>query len=100
MADEILSVAVLEALPGKETELLAMLRELYTMMNAKGYCRDTLHRDSARPDRFVHLRYWTSPEMRAEAQADPEVHRYWQRLPELCTVPIVYESLESVFESQ
>ena len=61
MTDEILSVAVLEALPGKETELLATLRELYTMMKAKGYCRDALHRDSARPGRFVHLRYWTSP---------------------------------------
>ncbi len=100
MADEILSVAILEALPGKETELLATLRELYTMMNAKGYCSDTLHRDSARPERFLHLRYWTSAQTRAEAQADPEVHRYWQRLPELCNIPIIYESLESVFESQ
>ena len=51
------------------------------------------------PDRFLHLRYWTSPEMRAEAHADPDVHRYWLKLPELCTIPIVYESLEKVFES-
>ena len=100
MADEIVSLAILEALPGKEDDLLSTLRELYTLMHAKGYCRDILHRDAARPDRLLHLRLWTSPEMRAEAQADPEVHRYWLRLPELCTVPIVYESLESVFESQ
>ena len=99
MAEEIVSMAVLEALPGKEDELLSKLRELYTMMHAKGYCRDTLHRDSARPDRLLHLRHWTSAEMRADAQADPEVHRYWQLLPELCTIPIVYESLEKVFES-
>jgi len=99
MTNQILSMAILEALPGKEEELLAMLRELYTLMNAKGYCRDSLHRDSAQPDRFLHLRRWTSPEMRSEAQADPEVHRYWLRLPELCTIPIVYESLEKVFES-
>jgi quinol monooxygenase YgiN len=99
MAEEIVSLAVLEALPGKDEELLATLRELYTMMHAKGYCRDTLHRDSARPDRFLHLRHWTSDAMRTEAQTDPEVHRYWQMLPDLCTIPIVYETLESVFQS-
>jgi len=92
-------MAILEALPGKAEELLSMLRELYNLMNAKGYCRDSLHRDSARPDRFLHLRHWTSPEMRSEAQTDPEVHQYWLRLPELCTIPIVYESLDKVFES-
>jgi len=99
MADEILSMAILEALPGREEELLSTLRELYTLMNAKGYCRDSLHRDSAQPDRFLHLRRWSSPEMRAEAQVDPEVHRLWLKLPELCTIPTVYENLETVFES-
>lgn len=99
MAEQIVSMSLLEALPGKEDELLSHLRELYTLMRAKGYCRDVLHRDAARPDRFLHLRYWTSAEMRSEAQADPEVHRYWQQLPDLCTIPIVYENLEKVFES-
>ena len=99
MVQEILSMAVLEALPGKQEELLATLRELYTMMHTKGYCRDSLRCDASRPDRFLHLRHWTSSEMRSEAQADPDVHRYWQMLPELCTIPIVYESLETVFES-
>jgi quinol monooxygenase YgiN len=99
MAEEILSMAVVEALPGKEEELLTTLRELYTLMNAKGYSRDSLYRDSAQPNRFLHLRHWSSPEMRAEAQVDPDVHRYWLRLPELCTIPRVYESLEKVFKS-
>lgn len=99
MAREIVSLAVLEALPGKEEELLSTLRELYSMMHAKGYCRDTLYRDASRPDRMIHTRHWASPELRSEAQADPEVHRYWQLLPELCTIPIVYETLEKVFES-
>jgi hypothetical protein len=99
MAEQIVSMSILEALPGKEEELLGMLRELYALMHTKGYCRDTLHRDTARPDRFLHMRYWNSPEMRGEAQTDPEIHRYWQRLPELCTIPVVYENLESVFES-
>ncbi len=99
MTEAIASMSILEALPGHEEELLAHLRELYTLMHAKGYCRDILHRDSGRPDRFLHLRYWVSAEMRSEAQIDPEVHRYWQKLPELCTIPIVYENLETLFES-
>jgi hypothetical protein len=99
LSEEIVSVAILEALPGKEEELIAMLRELYAMMHAKGYCRDTLRRDPERPDRLLHARYWKSGEARAEAQADPEVHRYWLRLPELCTVPTVYENLETLFET-
>ena len=45
------------------------------------------------------MRYWKSEETRSEAQHDPEVHRYWQRLPELCTIPTVYENLETVFET-
>ncbi len=35
MADEIVSLAILEALPGKEEELVAMLRELYTLMHTR-----------------------------------------------------------------
>ena len=99
MAEEILSIAALEALPGKEAELLSTLQELYKLVRAKGYSRDTLHRDSSRPDRLLHLRYWTSPQMRTEALSDPEVHRYWLKLPELCLVTVLYESLEKVFET-
>jgi len=99
MAEEILSVAALEALPGKEEELLSTLRELYALVHAKGYSRDTLHRDTSRPDRLLHLRYWTSPQMRTEALTDPDVHRYWLKLPELCTVNVLYESTEKVFET-
>jgi len=99
MTQEIFSLAVLEALPGKESELLTTLRELYTMMHAKGYSRDTLFRDTTRPDRFMHVRCWTSAEMRTEAQIDPEVHRYWLKLPDLCTIPVIHESVEKVFET-
>ena len=100
MAEEILSVAALEALPGKEDELLSTLRELYTLVHAKGYSRDTLHRDLTRPDRLLHLRYWASPQMRSEALSDPEIHRYWLKLPELCIVTVLYESMEELFETQ
>ena len=100
MTDEIFSVAVLEALPGKQEELQNTLREFYVLMHAKGYSRDALYRDAARPEHFLHVRCWTSAEMRTEAQADPAVHHYWQLLAELCTVSIVHETLEKVFETQ
>ena len=99
MSEEVVSVAILEALPGKEEELVTTLRELYSMMHAKGYCSDVLYCDSDRPDRFFHLRRWKSPALRSEAQIDPDVHRYWQKLPSLCVIPTVYENLETLFES-
>jgi len=99
MESTIFSVAALEAFPGKEEELLRLLREFYTIMHEKGYSRDSLYRDEARPDRFLHVRCWNSGELRAEAQADPAVHRFWQRLPELCTVTVLHESMEKVFET-
>ncbi len=99
MGEEIVSLAIIEALPGKEEELLSLLRDLYTLMRAKGYSRDTLRRDTSRPEHFFHTRYWKSEDTRTEAQHDPEVHRYWLRLPELCNIPVIYESLETVFET-
>ncbi len=92
-------MAILEAVPGKEEELEAVLQEFYTMMHSKGYSRDSLHRDGSHPGRLLHLRFWKSEEARGEAQNDPDVHRYWQRLPELCTIPSVYDQLEKVFET-
>jgi len=97
MSKEFYSIAMIDALPGKEDELLTTLRELYTMMHAKGYCHDWLYHDAA--GRLLHFRAWLSAEMRAEAQSDPEVHRYWLRLPELCVVTVTHESMELVFET-
>lgn len=99
MSEQVVSVAVLEAIPGKEEELVAMLREFYGMMKSKGYSTDILYRDNENPERLFHLRRWTSPAHVIEAQSDPDVHRYWQKLPELCTIPTVYENLETLFES-
>jgi quinol monooxygenase YgiN len=99
MSEPVVSVAILEALPGKEDELVAVLREFYAMMRTKGYSHDWLYRDGDRPDRLIHMRQWTSHELRSEAQIDPDVHRYWHQLPGLCTIPTVYEDLETVFEN-
>lgn len=103
MDKEILALAVLEPHAGREDECLALLRQFYDVLKAKGYSQDLLFRD-VKPDapareRFVHLRIWASLEMRDEAMQDPEVHRYWQKLPEVCTITRVYENLEQLYSS-
>lgn len=98
MDNEILALAILEPHPGKEEELVEMLRELYELLFRKGYSRDRLFRDAKRPGQLVHLRYWTSEQNREEAQQDPEVHRFWLRLPELCRLTTVHEELEAVID--
>jgi quinol monooxygenase YgiN len=98
MDQEILALSVLQPLPGKEEDLIETLRELYALLFRKGYSRDTLYRDPNRPGSLVHLRHWTSRKQRDEAQQDPEVHKYWLRLPELCVLTTVYEELETVLQ--
>lgn len=95
---EILALAILEPFPGKEDELVEMLRELYELLFRKGYSRDTLYHDPKRPGTLVHLRRWTSEETRDEAQQDPEVHKYWLRLPELCKLSTIHEELQTLVQ--
>jgi len=103
MDKEILALAVLEPHPGHEDECLNLLREFYDLLKAKHYSQDLLFRDvkpeATAQERLVHLRIWTSRETRDEAMQDPEVHRYWMKLPELCTITRVYENLERLYTS-
>jgi hypothetical protein len=103
MEKEILALAVLEPHIGREDECLNLLREFYDLLKAKGYSQDLLFRDvkqeTTARERFVHLRIWASHESRDEAMQDPEVHRYWMKLPELCTITTVYETLERLYTS-
>lgn len=103
MQKEILALAVLEPHVGREDECLTMLREFYDLLKTKGYSQDLLFRDVKNEitaqERFVHMRIWASRESREDAMQDPEVHRYWQRLPELCTITTVYENLERLYTS-
>ncbi len=103
MEKEILALAVLEPHVGHDEECLTLLREFYDLLKSKGYSQDLLLRD-AKPagsaqERFVHLRIWASRATRDDAMQDPEVHRYWQKLPELCTITVVYENLEELYSS-
>ncbi len=97
MSDLIRSMAILKPHAGKEPELLAFLREFYSMMYSKQYSRDMLFQDSKQPGDFVHIRIWLSNEARDTAMHDPDVHHYWMKLPELGTITTIYEDLETVF---
>lgn len=103
MGKEILALAVLEPHVGQEDECRILLRDFYDLLKRKGYSQDLLFRDTKSEgtagERFVHLRIWSSRETREDALQDPEVHRYWQKLPEVCTITTVYENLERIYTS-
>lgn len=99
---QVLSVAVFDLVPGREQECLQVLRELYGLLRRKNYSQDMLFRDPKSARRYINVRLWNSESVRHEAAEDPEVHRYWVRLPELLEMHAVYERLDSVpgFASQ
>ena len=94
MPQEILSVAVWEPIPQMEAASLATLRELSSILAAKGYGRDLLYRD--RESHYVLLRHWKSEEARSAAQEDPDMLRCWARLGNEIQIVKVYETLTEV----
>ena len=99
MRNPIRSMAILEPHPGKEAELIAFLREFYTMMHSKQYSRDVLFQDAKNPGVLVHIRIWFSDEARDSAVQDPDVHHYWMKLPDLGKITHIYEELAPIFSS-
>jgi hypothetical protein len=98
MPTELLSIAYIWPETGKDEETIQVLTQLYSLLSRKAYSRDLLYRD-AKTERLVNLRYWKSEEARQQAQEDPEVHRLWQRLAEVCRVDGVVERLEEVADT-
>jgi hypothetical protein len=94
MPYEILSVAIWEPIHGQGTESLTTLRELSSIVAAKGYGRDFLYCD--RESHYVLLRYWKSEEARRAALEDPDMLRCWSRLGNEIQIVKVYETLEEV----
>jgi hypothetical protein len=92
---EVMSMAIMEPFEGKDVELEQLLTSFYGMMRTKGYSRDELLRSRKSPH-FVNIRYWSSEDARHQAHEDPDVHRYWQKIAELCHMRDVYETLEPV----
>jgi len=93
MSQEILAVAIFEPLLGKEKEALATLKELKSVLESSGYCRDSLFHDPEN-NQYVLLRYWKSDQARRDAQEDPKVQRCWARLGHEIQTLKVYERLE------
>ena len=93
---EIMALAVVEAFDGKDEECLHLLHEFYAVLRRKQYSRDLLYHDMRDPHRFINIRYWRSDEMRAQAQEDPDVHKFWKRLSEISKVTLVFERLVDV----
>jgi hypothetical protein len=94
MSQEVLSVAIYEALPGKEEASLATMRDLFAALSAGGYSRDRLYRDEK--SHYIVVRYWKSEEARRGALEDPEVLRCWARLAQEIEIVKIYERLEEV----
>ncbi len=94
MPQEILSVAVWEPVPEMEAASLETIRELISILAAKGYSRDLLYRDQE--SHFVLMRYWKSEEARRAAQEDPDAQRCWAKLGNEIQILKGYEKLEAV----
>ncbi len=94
MGQDILAIAFIRPGYGKEEETLAVLHELYAVMERKGYSRNRLFRDVRDPSRLVNVRYWSSEEAPREAQEDPEVQHVWLRLGQLAEVDRVLQMEE------
>jgi hypothetical protein len=94
MPDEILSVAIWEPVPAQEAASLETIRELSSIVAAKGYGRDLLYRDPE--SHYVLLRYWKSEDSRRAALEDPEMLRCWARLGHEISIVKVYETLSEI----
>ena len=94
MAEEILSIAIWEPVPGHETAALETFHELTSIVAKKGYGRDRLYRD--REHHYVFLRYWKSEDARRQAQEDPDMLRCWARLGNEIQIVKVYETLTEI----
>ena len=97
MPDPLVSIAVLEpTTDSREEELLAVLGKLYELMEAKGYSKNVLLRSRVDPIYFINIRYWSSEQARHDAHDDPEIHRCWERLGQLCRIPRVHELMDVI----
>jgi len=93
---EIFSIAIFETVDGHEAAALGTLRELLSALAAKGYSRDSIHRQTSPPHHYVLLRHWRSEPDRRAALEDPELQRIWARLGNQISIVSVYETLDPV----
>ena len=94
MSQEILSVAVWNPVLGSEAASLDTIREISSIVAAKGYGHDLLYRDGK--SQYVLLRYWKSEEARQSALEDSDMLRCWARLANEIQIVKVFETLAEV----
>jgi len=97
---EILSMAIFEALPGSEEAALATVRDLSAALAKGAYSRDLLYQDGKSAGQYVLLRYWRSEAARRAALEDPEVLRCWAKLSHEIRTIHVFETLEGIGPEQ
>lgn len=96
MSEEILSLAFIEPIAGREAECEVGLRQIGALIERKQYGCDVLYRDGQDQHSLVLTRYWRNAEIRRQAHEDPEMHRLWRELAEVCRVTKVYEQLTEI----
>jgi hypothetical protein len=94
MAQEILSLAIWEPIPGHEADALESFNQIKSITSRKSYARDLLYRDGNR--QYVFMRYWKSEDARRSAQEDPEMLRCWAKLGNEIQIVKVYETLTEI----
>ena len=94
MPNPLVSIAVLEPLDGQEQAVLEVIRDLYTLMDQKGYSENQLLRSRGEPIYLINIRYWSSEQARREAQEDPEILRLLERMGRVCSIPRVHEMMD------
>ena len=95
MPEEILSLAIVEPLPGNDEAFTATMRALTAALAKGGYSRDLFYRDAKTGNEYVLLRYWKSEQARRAALEDPDVLRCWAELSHQIRTIKVYEALET-----
>ena len=94
MAQEILSLAIWEPIPGHEADALESFNQIKSITSRKSYARDLLYRDGNR--QYVFMRYWKSEDARRSAQEDPEMLCCWAKLGNEIQIVKVYETLTEI----
>jgi len=94
MSQEIISLAIWEPVPEQEAASVATIRELSSIVAAKGYGRDLLFRDPE--SHYVFVRFWKNSDARAAALEDPDMLRCWARLGNEIKIVKVYETMAEI----
>jgi quinol monooxygenase YgiN len=100
MPEEILSLAIVEPLPGNDEAFAATMRALTAALTKGGYSRDLFYRDAKARHEYILLRYWKSEQARRAALEDPNVLRCWAELSHQIRTIKVYETLEDAQQQE